>query len=177
MAIISAATFRTVGSAGTPQNLFTLMNTGTAVSVNIRRLVMQMDATAVLASVMPLIKASRITAASAGTLLTKVAWDTTDTSHASVEARGGTASDGGALTAITATAGVAMWQQYGFRLHTAVGQVLGLDNNVLSSITETYPVVLRQNEGVLVQIVAPAGTSNPATNHYFVQAAWDEVPV
>jgi hypothetical protein len=60
------------------------------------------------------------------------------------------------------------------RLHTAVGQVLGIDNNVLTSITEDIPVVLRQNEGLLVQVVAAATASNPNTNHWFVQCAWDE---
>jgi hypothetical protein len=60
------------------------------------------------------------------------------------------------------------------RLHTAVGQVLGNDNNILSIICEATPVVLRPGEGLLVHIVAAATTSNPATNFYFVQCAWSE---
>jgi hypothetical protein len=174
MSIISTATFRTVGSAGTPHNLFTIYNTSTAV-IRVRRLVMQMDATVVLTAVMPLVKTSRITTApTGGTVLTKTLWDTTATSNAGVVCRGATASDGGAATAITATAGDVLWQQYGMRMHTLAGQVLGLDNNVVSSISENTPVFLRQNQGLLIQIVAAAGTSNPATNHWFVQCAWDE---
>jgi hypothetical protein len=175
MSIISTATFRTVGNAATTHNLFTIYNTDATVVVRLRRLVMQMDATAVLTAVMPLVKTTRITVApTGGTVLTKTLWDSTVTSDADVVCRGATASDGGAATAITATVGTVLWQQYGFRLHTAVGQVLGLDNNVVSSISETTPVFLRQNEGLLVQVVAAAGTSNPATNQWFVQAAWDE---
>jgi hypothetical protein len=174
MSIISTATFRTVGTAAAAHNLFAIYNTSTSV-VRVRRMVMQMDATAVLTAVMPLIKTSRITAApTGGTILPKVLWDTTVSSDVGVTVRGATASDGGAATAITSTPGDTLWQQYGMRMHTVVGQVLGLDNNVVSSISESFPVILRQNEGLLVHIVAAAGTSNPNTNHWFVQCAWDE---
>jgi hypothetical protein len=175
MSTFSVATFRIPGSAATPQNLFSIFNSGTAKVVRIRRLVMQMDATAVLTGVMPIIKTSRITSApTGGATPAKVRWDTgVADSNANVVARGAASADGTG-SAITATAGDIMWQQYGMRLHTAVGQVLGLDNNILSAITEAYPVVLRENQGVLVQVVAAAGASNPATNFYFVQCAWDE---
>jgi len=176
MPTFSSATFRTLGAAATTQNLFSIFNSGTNRVVRVRRLVMQMDATAVLTAVMPLVKTSRVTTApGGGTALTQVAWDTSlAASHADVVSRGANASDGGAATAITGTPGAVLWQQYGMRLHTAVGQVLGIDNNVLSAITEGFPVVLRQNEGLIVHIVAAAAASNPNTNHYFVQCAWDE---
>jgi hypothetical protein len=175
MSVFSTTTFRTVGSAATPHSLFTIFNSGTNRVVRIRRLVMQMDATAVLTAVMPLTKTSRVTAApTGGTVLTKALWDSNVTSHADIVVRGANASDGGAATAITATPTAVLWQQYGMRMHTVVGQVLGIDNNVLSSISESTPVFLRQNEGLLVQVVAAAGTSNPNTNHWFVQCAWDE---
>lgn len=176
MSTFSAATFRTVGAAATTQNLFSIFNSGTSRVVRIRRLVMQMDATAVLTAVMPIVKTSRVTAApGAGVTLTKVAWDTADTaSHADIVVKGEVSSDGGSRTALTGTPGDILWQQYGMRLHTAVGQVLGIDNNVLASITETIPVVLRENQGLIVHIVAAATASNPNTNHYFVQCAWDE---
>ena len=176
MSTFSAATFRTVGAAATTQNLFSIFNSGTNRVVRIRRLVMQMDATAVLTAVMPIAKTSRVTAApGAGVTLTKVQWDTSlAASHADIVVKGEVSTDGGGRTALTGTPGSVLWQQYGMRLHTAVGQVLGLDNNVLTSITEGIPVVLRQNEGLIVHIVAAATASNPATNHYFVQCAWDE---
>jgi hypothetical protein len=173
MSMHSAATFRTLGAAATAQNLFVIRNTGATRVVNVRRLVVQMDATAVLTAVMPIIKCCRISAASGGTALTKVDWGGT-ASHADIVVLGANASDGGTATAITATPSVTLWQQYGMRLHTAVGQVLGLDNNVLSAISENYPVRLGNGEGLLVHIVAAATASNPATNHYFVQCAWEE---
>jgi hypothetical protein len=174
MSMHSAASFRTPGNAAVAQNLFVIRNTHASKIVWVRRLVMQMDATAVLTAFMPLVKTCRISAASGGTALTKVDWGSTP-SDAAVIALGANASDGGAATAITATPGATLWQQYGMRMHTLVGQVLGIDNNVLSAISESYPVRLGQNEGLLVHIVAAATGSNPATNHYFVEAAWEEL--
>ena len=176
MPTFSAATFRTIGSAAVAQNLFSIWNNGTNRIVRVRRLVMQMDATAVLTAVMPLIKTSRVAVApGAGITLTKAVWDSSGgASHADIVCKGACSSDGGSLTAITGTPGDVLWQQYGMRLHTAVGQVLGLDNNILTAISESFPVVLRSGEGLMVHVVAAATTSNPNTNHYFVQCAWDE---
>lgn len=176
MARFSVATFRTIGNAATTQNLFTIWNGGTNRIVNIERLTFQMDATAVLTSVMPLVKSSRISSApSGGTTLTKTLWDTGVSSHSDISCLGATASDGGTLTAITSTPGDIIWQQFGMRLHTAVGQVLGLDNNLLPQVAENTPFLLKQNQGLVVHIVAAASSSNPSTNHYFVCCAWDEV--
>jgi len=174
MSFHSAASFRTLGAAATAQNFFTILNGHASKVVRVRRMTFQMDATAVLTTFMPIVKTCRVSAASGGTALTKVDWDTASASDALVVCRGATASDGGGATAITATPGTTLWQQFGMRLHTAVGQVLGNDNNVLSVICESTPVVLRPGEGLLVHIVAAATTSNPATNHYFVQCAWSE---
>jgi hypothetical protein len=176
MPTYSTTTFRTIGAAATTQNLFSIWNGGANRIVRIRRLVMQMDCTAVLTGVMPIIKTSRISSApTSGQLTTKVGWDTSlAASHADIVTRGEVTSDGGSRTALVSTPGDVLWQQYGMRLHTAVGQVLGLDNNVLTSITESFPVVLRANQGLVVHVLASAAASNPATNHYFVQCVWDE---
>ena len=173
------ATFRTLGNAATTHNIFTLENTaGSARIITVRRLVVQLDATAVLTAVMPQVKVSRPAALpSGGTTLTKGTFDTTTSSVANVIARGATASDGGGATAITATPGTIHWQQYCMRLHTAVGQVLAPDNNALPALVESTtldPFRIRANESILVQVVAAAGTSNPATNHWFVNCVWEE---
>lgn len=170
------STFRTLGTAATPHNLFTFQNTaGSAVIASIKSLVVQLDATAALTAVMPQIKTSRLGAApTGGTTLVKVPLDTNLTSASNIILSGATASDGGVATAITATAADTIWQQYGFRLHTAVGQVLALDNPVLPVICDTYPLILRAGQFLLVQIVATAGTSNPATNHWFASCMWEE---
>lgn len=173
--IFSAASFRTLGTAATPQNLFTIENIDATKLVWIRRVTVQLDATAVLTSVMPQVKASRATAVpTGGTALNKGQFDTGNASNANTICRGGTASDGGVATAITATAGTTLWQQYCMRMHTVVGQVLAPDNNVLPLLVETEDFVLRQNQALLIQIVASAGASNPATNHWFCNVVWEE---
>ena len=134
-----------------------------------------MDATAVLVSVMPQVKLSRATAVpTGGTALAKGQFDTANASNANTIIRAGTASDGGVATAITATAGTTLWQQYCMRMHTVVGQVLAPDNNVAPLIVDTQNLILRQNQALLIQIVASAGASNPATNHWFCNIVWEE---
>lgn len=171
----SAATFRTLGTAATPQNLMTIENIDATKLVYIRRIVVQLDATAVLVSVMPQVKLSRATAVpTGGTALAKGQFDTANASNANTIVRAGNASDGGVATAITATAGTTLWQQYCMRMHTVVGQVLAPDNNVAPLLVETQNLILRQNQALLVQIVASAGASNPATNHWFCNIVWEE---
>jgi hypothetical protein len=124
---------------------------------------------------MPQVKLSRATGVpTGGTVLTKGLFDTTAASNANTIVRCATASDGGAATAITATAGTTLWQQYTMRMHTVVGQVLGVDGNVAPTLVDTQNLVLRQNEAALVQVVASAGASNPATNFWLVNLVWEE---
>lgn len=167
--------FRTLGTAATPQNLMTIENIDATKLVWVRRITVQLDATAVLTSVMPQVKLSRATAVpTGGTALAKGQFDTNNATNANTIIRCGTASDGGVATAITATAGTTLWQQYCMRMHTVVGQVLAPDNNVAPLIVETQNLVLRQNQALLIQIVASAGASNPATNHWFANIVWEE---
>jgi len=169
----SAASFRTLGSAATPHNLLTIENTDATVQVRIRDISIQLDATAVLVAVMPLVKISRATAVpTGGTTLTKGEFSTAATSDAQIVVRGATASDGGAATAITATAGATLWQEYQMRMHTVVGQVLSPPSRMPAILTKD--LILLQNQAILVQVVAAAGTSNPATNHWSVCITWDE---
>lgn len=169
----SAASFRTLGSAATPHNLLTIENTDAVVEVRIRDISIQLDATAVLVSVMPLVKISRATGVpTGGTTLTKGEFNTGASSDAQVIVRGATASDGGVATAITATAGTTLWQEYQMRMHTVVGQVLSHPSRMPTILTKD--LVLLQNQALLIQVVASAGTSNPATNHWSVCVTWDE---
>src|SRR5574343_360659 len=139
--------FRTLGTAATPHNLLTIENIDATKLVYVRRVVVQLDATAVLTSVMPQVKLSRTTAVpTGGTTLNKGLFDTANTSNANTIVRGSTASDGGANTGISATAGDTLWQQYCMRLHTAVGQVLAPDNSVAPALVETQDLILRQNQ-------------------------------
>jgi hypothetical protein len=173
MSMHSAASFRILGNAATAHNLFVIYNTHATRIVTVRRMVMQMDATAALTAVMPIVRSCRIASYSGGTALSKIDWGT-DASNAAIQVVGANAADNGAATAITATPTATLWQQYGMRMHTLVGQVQGIDNNVVSAISENYPIRLALNQGLLVHIVAAAAASNPNTNHYFVQCAWEE---
>lgn len=171
----SASSFRTLGSAATPHNLLTIENIDATKLVTLRAIVVQKDATAVLVSVMPQVKLSRATAVpTGGTTLNKGQFDTANASNANTIVRGATASDGGVATAITSTAGTTLWQEYTMRMHTVVGQVLIVDANVAPLIVETKNLILRQNQALLVQIVAAAGASNPATDHWICSLVWDE---
>ena len=175
----TTATFRTSGSALTHQHLLTLQNSGSDVIVRVKRLVVQLDATAVLTAVMPLVRTSRMTWQDGGTILPKGSFDSTQTSAATVIAKGAQNADGGLTPAlfrspITASIGDIVWQQYCMRLHTLAGQVLGLDNSVLPTLVENTPFVLRAFEGISVYVSASAATSNPITNQWFVQCVWEE---
>jgi len=171
----SVGSFRILGAAATPQNLLTIENIDATKLVYIRSIVVQIDATAVLTSVTPQVKVSRATAVpTGGTTLNKGLFDTSNSSNANTIIRCGTASDGGAGTTITATAGDTLWQQYLMRMHTVVGQVLQIDSPVVPSLVASQNLVLRQNQAALVQVVASAGASNPATNHYIVNVCWEE---
>lgn len=175
---VGVSTFRTIGNAAVSQNIFTLENgVSSPVLVGIRRLTLQMDATAVLTVVTPQVKVWRITTLpTGGTALTKIVFDSGETSNALAVARAATASDGGAATTITATppAGSAFWQQYLWRQATAVGQLVTSDESLVPIICDDTPFVLRANQAVLVQIVASVATSNPATNNYIVNCMWEE---
>jgi len=176
--IHAVATFRTLGNAATTHDLFSLENTsGAPLNIVVRRLLVQADTTAVLTAQMPQVKTHRCPVPTGGTTLTKMPYDTAGgaASMANAIARGATASDGGGATAITSSPGTVAWQQYCARMHTLVGQVLAPDNNLLPSLVETMNFVLRPTEALVVRVLASVGTSNPATNHWFVNCVWEEL--
>lgn len=174
MSYHSASSFRTLGNAAASQVALTILNGDASKVVRVRRLTVQMDATAVLTAYTNVIKVSRISAASGGTALTKVDWDSTAASDADVVVRGATASDGGAATAITATPGTTFWQSFIMRIHTLVGQVLMIDQTIIPDMCVDYPVVLRPGEGLCVAIVNGTAASNLATDHHIFNISWTE---
>ncbi len=173
----TASSFRTLGNTASPQNLFSIENgAGSEVLVGLRRLTVQMDSTAALIAVASQFKPSRPTSLpTGGTVLGKAPLiDTALTSSASVVVRGATASDGGVATAISATAGVTGWHQFAMRMHTLVGQVLMEDQSLIPALCENDPVILRAGEALLVQAVQATPANNKATDHYVVNAAFEE---
>lgn len=172
-----ATSFRTPGRAATTQNIFSIYNTtGSSVLVAVKRLSIQMDATAALAAVAKTVFTSRITTAPTnGTTLTKVTNDTTQSSAANVVITGDASADGtGSGTTLTATAGTRMWSQFVMRMHTLVGQVLMDDESLIPHLSDDDPIILRANEGLLVSIAAAATTSNPATDQMIINCVWEE---
>jgi len=173
-------TFKTIGGLTQPnQYLFSVENLATSGTVvTIRRLLVQMDATAVLTAVMPLVRTVRTgTPATGGTTLAKGSFDLTQASSTLVQCRGATASDlGAAVTLTPATLGTVQWQQFGMRMHTVVGQVLAPDFDMLPSLVAdtNYNYKLAAGEGLSVYFTTPTTTSNPTTNFYFVNCVWSE---
>ena len=169
----AAGSFRILGNAATLHNLFTIENAvGSTVLIRVTGLDVKMDATAVLVAVVPFIKLSRPTAMpTGGTVLNKANLDTAMSSNTSVIVRGANAADGGTATAITATQGAMFKAAGGFRMHTAVGQVV-IDGSTL--LPDGRPITLRAGEALLATVDAAVGTSNPATNHWQVGAVWEE---
>jgi hypothetical protein len=168
-----ASTFRTLGNAAALQNIFSIENSaGSTVLVSVKNISVEMDATSALTANMPLVKLSRPTALpTGGTVLSKGVTDSTKSSSSAVIVRGATASDGGAATAITATAGTMLRADYSMRLHTLAGQVLSLPHELIISGS---PIILRANEALLVVVDGVVTTGNPATNHWQVDVVWEE---
>jgi hypothetical protein len=174
--LYSACTFRTVGNAATTQNLLTIENRSPISIIYIKKISIVMDTTVVLTAVNPLFKLNRTTdTPGAGTILQKAQWDTQKGSDSLITLRGATASDGGAATAITATPAVpTIWQSFGQRIHTAVGQVI-CQEFVLTPAFENDLLYIRNGEAMVVNIAAASAAANPATNHYVVNVFWEEL--
>lgn len=152
------------GNDATTQNLLTIEDQiGSRVDVHVRRLAIQMNPITALTSVMPQVKVARATSISGGVLLDKSKFDTTKTSDPFVVVR----SAMGEGCAIAATAGDTVWQQYVSRLHTAVEQVLGNDENLLPALVANNgsEFVLHPGESLLARVVGSAVASNPATGN------------
>lgn len=173
----AVAGFRTLGNAASPQNLFTIENgAGSTVLVGVKKLSVEMDATAAQLAVAPEFLTTRPTGLpTGGTQMTKTGgYDTSLTSNASAILRAATASDGGAATAITATAGgTRLYHQFQMRMPTQVGQMLADDWNCIPLQCYDDPVILRAGEALLVQVIGTAA-SNAATNHYVAKCVWEE---
>jgi hypothetical protein len=156
------------------QNVMIIEN-GPLSSVNmyVKRFSIQDEISVVLTSVMPLVKASRITAAVVnGVRLGKVPFDTQLVSDSNVKLWC-------ALTnyaELDATAGFTGYSQYAFRSHTVVGQVISDDRNILPLLVENTgdKWTLLPGESLLVQIVSPTTLSNTSAHTWFAQVVWEE---
>lgn len=167
--------FRQLGIAGTTgQNLFTIFNAvGSTVLVDLESISFDVYQTAARVVAPPVIRLHRITTIpTGGTAIGKVAEDTALSSSASVTLLQGTASDGGAATAIVSTpaAGTIITQEPVARALTLVGYEQFDRGDFLSA----GAITLRAGEGVLFNLAYNTATSNPITDNYTVNARWSE---
>jgi hypothetical protein len=170
--LYAATTFRTLGSAGTPQNLLTIENPAASlVNVVIRDITIMSDSTAALLTLAPQsILSKPAVLPTGGTVLTSVKYRSSYAAAVAI-ARGATASDGGVATAITATAGTSIWQQYLDRQATNVGLVAHPNYRMIPDVgADLRQLILVPGESVLVQLVGAAA----ATTHMICNVAWTE---
>jgi hypothetical protein len=178
-----ASTFRTPGNGATSQALFALVN-GSFVAVRVRGLsvVMDRDTTTAQTTVAAQLLAWRTTdAVTGGTAVTPVAVDTEGGSLPSgVTVLAATASDGGTLTSLgpdePGGGGAVAGQVLGNRMHTTAttgGQVLTDVHRPLA--VDLAEFVLWPGERLIVGVAAATTASNPTTNQYVVNVAFDAV--
>jgi hypothetical protein len=170
--LFSCSSFRTLGAASSPQNLFALLNPAASTkNIVVRQLTVASDSTAALTSVAQQAVLSKpASLPTGGTALVPVKYRTSYAAAVGAPL-GGTASDGGGATAITATAGVTLWQQFLDRPQTAAGWYGHPTYSMLPDVgADLRQIILAPGESVLVQLV----TSVPATTHLIVNCSWTE---
>ena len=166
------------------QALLTIENSGSdsPVIVKILKLVTQLDCTATLTALIPLVRTRRLVGLpTGGTELYKETFDTIYNSAPNVILRShcttGSASGGGggvSVTPILLETGSVCWQQCCTKLATGDGSMTGFDNNNLPLLTADTPFILRPNEAIGIVVNSLVASSNPVSNRYFVQCAWEE---
>lgn len=171
-----ATTPRITGNGLLTQRLFAIENKlGSKRLVRVRRLSSQMDATALLTAVKPLLKTTRgVGEVTNGAQVAKGTFDTLQTSDHNVRLWHHGAPDLALGTEVIGTPGTIHWGQFSMRLHSLAEQVIGADENQLSVIVENKPFSLYPGQYILVEAIGSAVTSNPTTNHWFFNCAWTE---
>lgn len=169
----ACSTWRTLGIAATPQNLASIENpAASGKNLAVKAIILKSDSTALLATVSPYGVLSRPTALPTGGSV--IPADKIKSTYASAVAvvRAGTASDGGAVTAITATAGSRINTEYIGRQTTAVGWITFLPLRLwpMDDGGSGVVYVLAPGEALLIQIVTAAA----ATTHFIVNFFWEE---
>lgn len=137
-------------------SLFNKVGSGRLVAIRDFRLVMDnFDPSTSIRS----LATSRITTAPTdGTLHTPMPFDTAQTHNANVEFRSGASADD-VQSALTATAGPHAWREFHLRHQTKVEQNISPYDPMLPQLIHLDPVVLREGQGVVVQVAETASAS------------------
>lgn len=164
----------------TAQNLFVIENgIASRVNVIVRRLTFGSNPTAVLTSVMNVIRTCRATAVIGGFIVDKAPFVSTQTSDPAVVFRAQCNEAG----RITATAGDTLWTQLVPRMHTAVEQQQSeVDSDsvlqralVPTLLMDVADLMIRPGEALLVKLIAATAASNPfASSNYAVRCSFEE---
>lgn len=170
--------FITPGRAAVGQKIMAIHNaTGSSVLININRIKVDILSTAVKAVtiITPMIRIVRFTALPTnGTVLTKVAIDTTMTSNVSATLWGDASADG-TLSATTLTitpSGGTLAQTQGPRVFTAVGYE-PIDTGQF--FYGESDITVRALEGIAIFLdQAVVTTGNPATDRWTASIDWEE---
>jgi len=172
-----AATFRVQGTATTPINMLTVENTtGSAVLVGIKRISVDISASAVTAymlqSIFRLYRTT--TVPTGGTVVSKFGVESTQASAANVIIRGPASADGTASVITHALpAGTPMRSSVHPGIFTGVGQWDPVDVHLWNF--DLAPLTVRPGECVLLAL---AGGAASATNFgYTVKAIWEEYTI
>lgn len=167
----SVTTFRTVGLASTPHNLFTIWNpAASGRNIALRVLLMEVDHTTLLATTLQAITSHPTAQPSGGTLITPHKF-VAGASASIAEVRGATASDGGGATAITATAGsVRVWSNFVQRPPSLAGWFTSDRAFMIPEQCASTPIILAPGDGILLNTVQAATTGA----FYLVRAMWEE---
>ncbi len=170
------STLRIAGLASANHILATIFNSHATKLLAVERATFQHDDTALSAAISPLVRTYRTTttAPTGGTALVKVLRDSSGALDAAAVVRGGHGATDDSAGAITATvSGGPGWSQFRSRGHTMVGQFLQPDDPVLPGLTENDPVILRQDEGLLLKM----DQAGVATARYVLNIAGYEYTV
>jgi hypothetical protein len=168
-----ATTFRIPGVTGSGQNFLSIFNAaGSSVLVAVLSIQIEVDYTT-NSMTMRFFATTRITAApTGGTALSKVAFDTAESSSSSVTLLGGASADGTA-SAITATPGA----DRAYRPHhthfaavTDLQQSRCIDLDAIPLLADEDPPYLRASEGLLLAL--PDASSTSAS--IIAKIAWQE---
>lgn len=164
-----------LGNNALTQHLFSIENgIGSRVDVDVRKILYQMDAIAVLTSVTSQVKATRATGISGGVVLDKAAFLTTQTSDPFVKIR----SAMGEGAPITATMGTTtVWQSFAPKMYTAIGRQTRTESGILPRLvrSDSWDFKLRPGESLLLSVIGAAVTTNAAlTTNWLIDCAWEE---
>lgn len=170
-----AASFRTLGVASSPQNLFAIENqAASGLFIALRELRVYKDMTALQSAIGPITRVSVPTGTRAGgTPATKTKHSDvggTNASSASAVFVGAASADGTASAITGLTAGTTLWQTQTPKALSLAGVMLNASPDVIPETCRDIPWIVYPSTSLLLQLVNAGLT----TDHYYVDCLWEE---